>query len=140
MAANEEIQKPEEEGGKKEEAFNISWLKIMLPEGAEAIGHDRFLREIATAAQLNHPHILPLHDSGAQEDQLYYVMPYVIGGTLRDRLKNEKQLPIEEALRITKEIASALAHAHSQGLVHRDIKPEIEVRHRPRLLTDNVHL
>ncbi|MBI1799284.1 MAG: protein kinase, partial [Candidatus Eisenbacteria bacterium] len=84
----------------------------------------RFLREIETAARLNHPQILPLHDSGAAEGLLYYVMPYVEGESLRERLRREKQLPLDDALRITREVADALDYAHSQGVVHRDIKPE----------------
>ena len=99
-------------------------IKVMHPEMAVAIGQDRFLREIEIAARLNHPHILPLHDSGAADGHLYYVMPYVAAGALRARLDLEKQLSVDEALRLTREIASALGHAHNQGLVHRDIKPE----------------
>ena len=99
-------------------------LKVLKPEIARAIGRDRFLREIEFAARLNHPHVLPLFDSGAAGELLYYVMPYIEGESLRDRLDREKQLPVEDALRLTREIASALGHAHQQGLVHRDIKPE----------------
>jgi predicted ATPase/tRNA A-37 threonylcarbamoyl transferase component Bud32 len=99
-------------------------IKVMHPDMAAAIGHDRFLREIEIAARLSHPHILPLFDSGAADDQLYYVMPYVAGESLRARLDRERQLPLEEALRLAREIAGALGHAHAQGLVHRDIKPE----------------
>ncbi len=98
-------------------------IKVMLPETAAAIGHDRFLREIEIAARLTHPHILPLHDSGAADGQLYYVMPYIEGESLRARIDREKQLPLEDALRLTREIASALGHAHRHGLIHRDIKP-----------------
>ena len=99
-------------------------LKVMRPELAAAIGPDRFLREIEIAARLSHPHILPLFDSGAAAGQLYYVMPYVVGESLRARLDRERQLPLEEALRLAREIAGALGHAHAQGLVHRDVKPE----------------
>jgi non-specific serine/threonine protein kinase len=99
-------------------------IKVMHPELAAAIGHDRFLREIEIAARLTHPHILPLHDSGAADTQLYYVMPYIEGESLRARLLREKQLPVEDALRLTREIASALGLAHHHGLVHRDVKPE----------------
>ncbi|MBK7366951.1 MAG: protein kinase, partial [Candidatus Eisenbacteria bacterium] len=99
-------------------------VKVMHPEMAARIGHDRFLREIEIAARLSHPHILPLFDSGAADGQVYYVMPYVAGESLRARLDRERQLSFDEALRLTREIAGALGHAHAQGLVHRDIKPE----------------
>jgi len=99
-------------------------IKVLNPELAAAIGPQRFLREIEIAARLNHPQILPLHDSGAAEGLLYYVMPYVEGESLRERLSRERQLPLEDALRITREVADALDYAHSQGVVHRDIKPE----------------
>src|SRR5436309_2093664 len=99
-------------------------VKVLSPEVASAIGQERFLREIEIAARLTHPHILPLYDSGAAGDQLYYVMPYIVGQSLRSRLDREKQLELEEALKLTREIASALGYAHGQGLVHRDIKPE----------------
>src|SRR3989454_8352230 len=99
-------------------------IKVLKPELAAALGPERFLREIDTAARLNHPHILPLHDSGQAGGFLYYVMPYIEGESLRDRLEREGQLPLEEALRITREVASALSYAHSHDVVHRDIKPE----------------
>src|SRR5437870_10178954 len=99
-------------------------IKVLKPELAAALGPERFLREIDTAARLTHPHILPLHDSGEAAGLLYYVMPYVEGETLRDRLEREGQLPLEEAVRITREVASALSYAHSHDVVHRDIKPE----------------
>ena len=99
-------------------------IKVLDPELAAAIGAERFLREIEIAARLNHPQILPLHDSGAAEGLLYYVMPYVEGESLRERLRREKQLPLDDALRITRELADALDYAHGQGVVHRDIKPE----------------
>src|SRR5437773_4043891 len=99
-------------------------IKVLKPELAAALGPERFLREIDTAARLTHPHILPLHDSGEAAGLLYYVMPYVEGETLRDRLEREGQLPLEEAVRITREAASALSYAHSHDVVHRDIKPE----------------
>ena len=99
-------------------------LKVMKPELANVIGRDRFLREIEFAARLNHPHILPLFDSGADQERLFYVMPYVSGESLRARLDRAKRLDLPEVLRLTREVASALAHAHRQGLVHRDVKPE----------------
>jgi serine/threonine protein kinase/Flp pilus assembly protein TadD len=99
-------------------------LKVLHPELAASLGPDRFLREIKLAARLNHPHILPLFDSGDAEGFLYYVMPYVEGESLRERLDREQQLPVEEAVHHTRAIASALDYAHRQGIVHRDIKPE----------------
>jgi serine/threonine protein kinase/Tfp pilus assembly protein PilF len=99
-------------------------LKVLHPELAASLGPDRFLREIKTAARLNHPHILPLHDSGEVEGFLYYVMPYVEGESLRERLNREEFLPAEEVVGLTKGIAAALDYAHRQGIVHRDIKPE----------------
>jgi serine/threonine-protein kinase len=99
-------------------------IKLLRPELAAALGAERFLREIEIAARLQHPHILPLYDSGTAESQLFYVMPYVDGESLRDRLRRDKQLSVDEALRITAEAASALAYAHAHGIVHRDIKPE----------------
>src|SRR2546428_6808357 len=99
-------------------------IKVLKPELAAALGPERFLREIDTAARLNHPHILPLHDSGEAEGFLFYVMPYVEGESLRDRLSHEKQLPLGNALQIAREVADALSYAHSHDVVHRDIKPE----------------
>jgi serine/threonine-protein kinase len=99
-------------------------LKVLRPEFAASLGAERFLREIEIAAKLTHPNILALHDCGEAEGQLYYTMPFVEGESLRDRLNREKQLPIDDALQITKEVADALGYAHSLGIVHRDIKPE----------------
>ena len=99
-------------------------IKVLHLDLGAALGADRFLSEIKTTAKLQHPHILPLLDSGAADGLLYYVMPYVRGETLRARLEREKQLPIDDALRIAREVASALEHAHKQGIIHRDIKPE----------------
>jgi len=99
-------------------------LKVLHPDLAATLGPERFLREIKLAARLNHPHILPLHDSGDAEGFLYYVMPYVEGESLRERLDRERQLPIDEAVHHARAIASALDYAHRQQIVHRDIKPE----------------
>ena len=99
-------------------------LKVMRSELTGALGHDRFLREIETTAQLRHPNILPLLDSGDAGGTLYYVMPYVEGESLRASLGREKQLQMDDALRIAREVADALSYAHSRGVVHRDIKPE----------------
>jgi serine/threonine protein kinase/tetratricopeptide (TPR) repeat protein len=99
-------------------------LKVLRPELALAIGPDRFLREIRMAARLSHPGILPLFDSGETAGLLYYTMPYVEGDSLRQRLRQERRLPVEEAVRIAIDVARALAYAHERGVVHRDIKPE----------------
>jgi serine/threonine protein kinase/tetratricopeptide (TPR) repeat protein len=99
-------------------------LKVLRPELAATLGPDRFLFEIKLAAGLSHPHILPLHDSGEADGCLYYVMPYVPGESLRDRLEKQGQLPLVEALEIAREIADALDYAHRASVVHRDIKPE----------------
>jgi len=99
-------------------------IKVLAPELAAALGRERFLREIETAARLSHPHILPLHDSGEADGLLFYVMPYVEGESLRDRLNREKQLAIEDAIAITRQVANALSYAHSRDVVHRDVKPE----------------
>jgi TolB-like protein/lipoprotein NlpI/tRNA A-37 threonylcarbamoyl transferase component Bud32 len=98
-------------------------IKVLYPELAAAVGTDRFLREIETVAGLTHPHVLPLHDSGETDGLLFYIMPYVEGESLRQRLEREKQLPVDEALRIAREVADALDHAHRHGVVHRDVKP-----------------
>ncbi|MGD2069163.1 MAG: protein kinase [Gemmatimonadota bacterium] len=99
-------------------------LKVLRPELAAVLGHERFLQEIRTTAGLQHPHILPLFDSGRADGFLYYVMPYVEGETLRDRLDRETQLGVEEAVRITVEVADAVDYAHRHGVIHRDLKPE----------------
>jgi formylglycine-generating enzyme required for sulfatase activity/tRNA A-37 threonylcarbamoyl transferase component Bud32 len=98
-------------------------LKVLKPELAAVVGAERFLREIKTTANLQHPHILPLFDSGEADGFLFYVMPYVQGESLRDRLEREGRLPIADALRITEDVAEALSHAHARGVIHRDIKP-----------------
>ncbi len=99
-------------------------VKVLRPDLAAALGPERFLREIEIAAQLTHPHILPLHDSGEADGFLYYVMPHVEGESLRQRLNRQIQLPIEDALRFTEQVASALDYAHRHDVIHRDIKPE----------------
>jgi hypothetical protein len=115
-------------------------VKVLRPELAAIIGAERFLSEIKTTANLQHPHILPLFDSGAAEGGaggqsfLYYVMPYVEGESLRDRMNREKQLPVADAVRIATEVASALDYAHRQGVIHRDIKPENILLHDNRAL------
>ncbi|WP_310571852.1 protein kinase, partial [Gemmatimonas sp.] len=99
-------------------------IKVLHPDLGAALGGDRFLTEIRTTARLQHPHILPLLDSGDADGLLYYVMPFVAGETLRARLERERQLPIDDALRIAREVADALGAAHALGIVHRDVKPE----------------
>jgi len=99
-------------------------LKVLRPALAATMGSDRFRREITTAARLHHPHILSVHDSGETEGLLWYTMPYVRGESLRDRLRREGRLPLEEALRIAVEAGRALDYAHREGVMHRDIKPE----------------
>ena len=98
-------------------------LKVLKPELAAVVGAERFLAEIRTTANLQHPHILPLHDSGEVDSLLYYVMPYVQGESLRERLDREHQLPVDAAVRIATNMAEALDYAHRQGVIHRDIKP-----------------
>ena len=99
-------------------------IKVLRPELGAVLGPDRFHREIRTAAGLNHPHIVPLYDSGEADGLLFYVMPWVRGESLRQKLARERQLPIDEAVGIVRQVASALQHSHAQGLIHRDIKPE----------------
>ena len=98
-------------------------LKVLKPELAAVVGAERFLTEIKVTANLNHPHILPLHDSGEADGFLFYVMPYLEGESLRDRIDREKQLPVDEAVRIATAVANALDHAHRHKVIHRDIKP-----------------
>jgi len=98
-------------------------LKVLKPELAALVGADRFLTEIEVTANLQHPHILPLFDSGEADGFLFFVMPYIEGETLRDRLDREKQLPVDEAIGIARAVAAALSVAHEQGVIHRDIKP-----------------
>jgi serine/threonine-protein kinase len=109
-------------------------LKVMRPELSAILGGERFLREVSIAAKLNHPHILALHDSGQAEEFLYYVMPYVKGESLRAKLKREHQLPVDEAISITRQVGAALDYAHQQGVIHRDIKPENILLHEGEAL------
>ena len=112
-------------------------VKVLRPDLSAIVGAERFLNEIRVTANLQHPHILPLYDSGSADGLLFYVMPYVQGESLRDRLTREKQLPIDEAVRLAKEVASALDYAHRQGVIHRDIKPEnILLQDGTALVTD----
>jgi TolB-like protein/Flp pilus assembly protein TadD len=109
-------------------------LKVLKPELAAALGPERFLSEIQVTARLNHPHILALHDSGEAAGFLYYTMPLVAGESLRARLAREKQLAVDEALRVTEQVAGALDHAHRQSVIHRDIKPENILLHEGEAL------
>jgi tRNA A-37 threonylcarbamoyl transferase component Bud32 len=112
-------------------------LKMLLPQLAANVGKERFLREIQIAAKLVHSRIVALYDSGESDGQLYYVMPFVEGESLRNRMNREQQLPLDEALRITRDIANALAYAHDRGVVHRDIKPEnVLLHHGDAMVTD----
>ena len=109
-------------------------LKVLRPELAAVIGAERFLQEIKTTANLQHPHILPLHDSGEADGFLFYVMPFIEGESLRDRLDRDNVLPIDQAVRIGREVADALDYAHRHGVIHRDIKPENILLHDGRAL------
>src|SRR5207248_4996465 len=104
-------------------------VKVLKPELAALLGPERFLHEIQVTSRLQHPHILPLFDSGHADRFVFYVMPFVDGESLRHRLSREKQLPIEDALEITRAVASALDYAHRHGVIHRDIKPENVLLH-----------
>jgi len=99
-------------------------IKVLRQEFSASVGKERFLREIGIAARLSHPHIVPLIDSGESAGSLYYVSPFIPGGSLRDRLNREKRLPVDDALRIAHEIGAGLDYAHRNGFVHRDVKPE----------------
>ena len=99
-------------------------VKVLLPELSASMGVERFLREIEIAAALTHPHILPLHDSGEADGLIYYVMPYVKGESLRQRLERERRVSVADTVKIAKEVTAALDYAHRHGVVHRDIKPE----------------
>jgi Tol biopolymer transport system component len=107
-------------------------IKVLKPELAAVLGAERFIQEITTTAQLQHPHILPLFDSGAADGFLFYVMPYIEGETLRDRMDREKHLSVDEGVRIAREVADALDYAHRRGVIHRDIKPENILLHDGR--------
>ncbi len=98
-------------------------IKVLLPDLAASVGHERFLREIEIAAKLQHPNILPVYDSGEADGLLYYVMPYVAGESLRDRIRRQGAFDADDALQITREVAGALDYAHTEGIIHRDIKP-----------------
>src|SRR5215217_9388269 len=112
-------------------------LKVLRPELAATLGPERFLREIKLAARLQHPHILPVHDSGEASGFLYYTMPYVEGESLRARLSRQGELPIHDAVKILLEVTDALAYAHERGVVHRDIKPDnVLLSGRHALVTD----
>ena len=107
-------------------------LKVIRPELGSILGAERFAREIRIAAGLTHPHILPLYDSGEAAGLLFYVMPYVRGETLRQRLARERQLPVEDAITVIRQVAAALEYAHAHGLIHRDVKPENILLHEGR--------
>jgi serine/threonine-protein kinase len=99
-------------------------IKVLDPDLSQSLGAERFLREIELAANLQHPHVVPLFDSGEAAGLLYYVMPFVEGESLRDRLRRDGRFPPQDAVELTREVAGALDYAHEQGVVHRDVKPE----------------
>src|SRR5688500_16417373 len=109
-------------------------IKVLHPDLAESLGRERFLREIRLAARLNHPHILPLHDSGEAGGALFFVMPAMEGQTLRDRMQREGPLPVDVAVRVASAVADALDYAHRHEVVHRDIKPENILLHEGHAL------
>ena len=109
-------------------------IKVLKPELAAVLGADRFVVEIKTTASLSHPHILPLFDSGTADGFLYYVMPFIKGETIREKLNRETQFGVEEAVRIAREVADALDYAHRNGVIHRDIKPENILLHDGRAM------
>ena len=112
-------------------------LKVLRPELAATLGPDRFPREIRIVAKLQHPHVLPLHDSGETAGFLYYVMPYVDGESLRQKLERDGPMPVHDAVRVLREVVDALAYAHSHGVLHRDIKPDnVMLSGRHALVTD----
>src|SRR5512145_2138165 len=109
-------------------------IKVLKPELAAVLGAERFVQEIKTTAALSHPHILPLFDSGTADAFLFYVMPFIEGETIRNRLNRETQLGIDDAVRIAREVADALDYAHRHGVIHRDIKPENILLHDGRAM------
>ena len=115
-------------------------LKVLRADLAASLGAERFLREIEIAARLTHPHIVPLHDSGEAHGFLFYVLPFIDGESLRERLVRESELPVEDVVRILHDVLDALAYAHGQGVVHRDIKPDnVLLSGRHALVTDRSH-
>src|SRR5258708_23459054 len=109
-------------------------LKVLKSELAAVLGAERFVQEIKTTASLQHPHILPLFDSGTASGFLFYVMPYIEGETIREKLNRETQFGVDEAVRIAREVADALDYAHRHGVIHRDIKPENILLHDGRAM------